>query len=143
MGTRYLPSNAMIRVQSSGRRAVLAPWLLGLWLFTLAQGLANACLLQTEVGGQSASLRQDAGHEHEHEETGPGAAQAFCVDTCDKVQDSLQTKSAGWTGDAGPALAPAFASWQPLQHQARLARASLARAVHGPPASIRFVRLSL
>ena len=122
-------------------RAVLARCLLGLWLFTLAQGFAHACLLQISGAHHADPSVSELAHQHEHGD--PSSGQALCVKACDELQDSLLLKSSSWVADPGLALAPAFSTWQPLRLGAGFVCDSDPSFGGSPPISIRFLRLTL
>ncbi len=133
----------MFRFHRPRIRAALARCLLGLWLFTLAQGFAHACLLQA-VDADHADLGvSEVAHQHEHEHGGQSSSEALCVKACDELQDSLLLKSSSWSADTGLALAPAFSAWQPPSLGAGFVSRVHTPPGCSPPVSIRFLRLTL
>lgn len=131
----------MFRLLRPRIRAGLAPCLLGLWLFTLAQGLAHACLLQIAEADHGEAGVAELRHQHEHGD-GP-SSEALCVKTCDELQDSLLLKSPSWAADPGPALPAAFSTWQAPSLAMGFVSRSHPASGRSPPISIRFLRLSL
>ena len=129
-------------------QARLGRWLLGLWLFALLQGFANACLTQSrhpELAAAALTAVERAAHEaHGHEDGLHEAAahEALCLKTCDDTQSSTWSPAPNWQPELGFALPAAFAPWQPAL------AAGAQEPVHGPappgdpPATIRFLKLN-
>ncbi|MFO1252216.1 MAG: hypothetical protein U1E77_14025 [Inhella sp.] len=126
-------------------QTLVVRWLLGVWLFALLQGLANACLTQPqlEAQGRVAAALERAEHEaHGHAGGHDGAAAhaALCLKTCDDTQSGAWNQSPPWLPDLDPALPTPIRPWAP-------APAPLAQAqIHGlappgdPPPAIRFLK---
>lgn len=133
----------MFRLLRPRIRAGLARCLLGLWLFTLAQGVAHACLLQIAEADHAEAGVAELAHQHEHERDDGSSSEALCVKTCDELQDSLLLKNPSWAADLGLALPPAFSTWQAPSLDMGFVSRSLPASGCSPPISIRFLRLTL
>lgn len=133
----------MFRLLRPRIRAGLARCLLGLWLFTLTQGVAQACVLQIAEGEHAEAGVAKLAHQHEHEHDDGSSSEALCVKTCDELQDSLLLKNPSWAADPGPALPTAFSSWQAPSRAVGFVSRSHPASGGSPPISIRFLRLTL
>ena len=99
-------------IQLSQRKAVAMVLLV--WLFALASGVANACLLETPtthahvVAAASGGVRVPAvmaGHTGAVADDGDksSAARASCLKVCDKSSNALTTQPSRALQDTGPA----------------------------------------
>ena len=129
-----------------------------MWLFALASGVANACLLEArethtpessvthllkagEVHGMSAAHAVAAETDH----GGSGVSKAPCLKVCDDSSKSLVNQQSGFD-QAGAAHAPLVAAaWvSAIPGDARLIQAaSFRRPDPGPPIRVLFSRLAL
>ena len=129
------------------------------WLFALASGVANACLLEahgTHTRGSPLAHSRQAGTVHgvisaahavaiETHHTGSGASNAPCLKVCDESSTSLVKQQPGFEqADAAQAPFTVVAWAGPIPADARLVRTGHARHTEpGPPIRVLFSRLAL
>lgn len=137
-----------------GRTTLLLKTLLWVWLFGLAAGWANACVVQARAAAH--------GHEPAHESTGvwPGqaalsfpatphhptdAALEACLSFCDSGQDAIAKPKLPGPVDVEASVAAAVGAWvsRSLAPSDAHTRALAPPAPPGPPLAIRFLRLTL
>ncbi|MEP7281644.1 MAG: hypothetical protein ABI696_06665 [Rubrivivax sp.] len=133
--------------------------MLFVWLFALASGLANACLLEVRgahdhgsplahpstTGTALGSAGHQAGLTHYDGESAPASAKESCLKACDDGSQTLLTHTSSFDL-ADPGLAPfVAAAWDAdvrvapapgRAHDFRLPE-------HGPPIRVLFSRLAL
>jgi len=138
MHTRFRPRTQTLVVR----------WLLGLWLFAIAQSLVHACLLQPRhehadpAPTQAIEMLSHLGHEADHGYPAPDASEALCLQTCDGAQSGAWSVNPPLLADLGLALSSAFSPW------VQVCDATTSDQVEGveppghPPPSIRFLRLN-
>ena len=152
----------MPSLPSTRTRLSTASAMLFVWLFALASGLANACLLEpyspqdhgaplshlSALGaahGMAGAHAEGISHDDGDSDTDTGPAKASCLKACDEGSQSL-LKHAFSLDLADPRLAPfVAAAWAA---EVRVAPASvrahnLRLPERGPPIRVRFSRLEL
>lgn len=128
------------------------------WLFAMASGVANACVLEThEPHSTIKASAAETGHSHSHagpsdhpgatagHDEGPGSTNESCVKACDDGTHTLLKAHAG-ADHADPGLAPLVATlWTglPLVDSALRRLDDLETPLFGPPFRVRYSRLLL
>ncbi|MBH9577061.1 hypothetical protein [Inhella proteolytica] len=139
-----MPTSFRLRPRT---QALVARWLVGIWLFAIAQSLAHACLLQArgaELGSEP--VRHVHAHEHPHEHSGApqpsDAGEVLCLKTCDDTQAGAWSAGLSWLPDLGAALPASFRPWQLPLPGPGLQLLDAVAPPGDPPLSIRFLKLN-
>lgn len=130
-------------------QALVARWLLGVWLFVIVQSLAHACLLQQPQPGHSDSALANAlevashlDHEPDQGHHHPDAGEALCLKTCDGAESAAWSASPAWLPDLGVALSSAFKPWVQVRDAPARDQIEGSTPPGDPPPSIRFLKLN-
>jgi len=125
-------------------------WLVAVWLFAVAQSVANACLVQLGHGASGPGHAQrvaldtalthvhTAAHDAGHHE--PATDAALCLKTCDGARSAAWHSNPPWLPELGPALA--IKPWAAVPHRAALDPVDAVAPPGDPPLSIRFLKLN-
>lgn len=135
------------------RTAWVLRTLLFVWLFGLAAGWANACVLQARFDAHHGALGHDAdtaGHPHPSSPVARaivddgGAAAEVCLSLCDGERSAIPKLKLVVPGDPGLHQAALAAPWLPwsVAPAPERARAVAMPPPPGPPVAIRFLRLT-
>ena len=144
----------LLNPRNSRRIRAIAWMVLGVWLFALATGMANACLLESpQQHHHAAGHGHDQGHAHgahegahgQHEEGSHDPSKAPCLKLCDEVNQSAIQKTPTFAFDLVGLPSPSYTAQEltsALASQAIPSR-SHQRAPPQPPAWLLFARLAL
>lgn len=122
---------------------------LWVWLFSVAAGVANACLLETPASHSDAVSVVTVAHGHDHASGHAEGSQAHkqsCLKACDDGTKALPKAQAG-VDQADPGPAPlvttlwAVATAQPVLASRQLDELQVP--LVGPPLRVRYSRLAL
>ena len=115
------------------------------WLFAVAAGVANACLLETPALGAVAVLEPSHSHAFAGHAEASGAAKESCLKSCDGGTQALPKAQAG-ADQSDPGPAPLFTTlWTPSTRPVLASRQwhQLQLPIVGPPLRVRYSRLAL
>ncbi len=144
-----------MRTFLSARTTRAIAWMvLGVWLFALAAGMANACLLESpEPHHHASGYEHGNGHSHgghegaheKHEEGSQDLSKAPCLKLCGEVNQSAIQKTPTFAFDLIGLPSPSYAAWEPAPALALRAipLRSPQQAPSQPPAWLLFARLAL
>jgi hypothetical protein len=128
------------------RTAWIVKTMLFFWLFSLAAGWANACLVQPALDHDAQAAPHGAawavaGAEH-HDDPGPGLD--ACLSFCDSEQSIVPKLKLPVLADLDAPAPAAAATWTPsMADRVPYRGRRLAMPPPEPPVSIRFLRLTI
>jgi hypothetical protein len=124
------------------RTAWMLKTMLFFWLFSLAAGWANACLVQDGLPHDAAAVPHEAAGAEHHDDHGPGLD--ACLSFCDSEQNIVPKLKLPALADLDAAAPAATAAWIPsMADRVPYRGHRYAMPPPEPPVSIRFLRLTI
>lgn len=146
------PTISMKPLSTTNARRNVAYFMLAMWLFALASGFANACLLEGSVDapnmlasklGNTSSASAASVHLEPIDHRGDDSSKAPCMKACDEGAQALQAHAEIDSIDPGFALLIAVV-WEPiLDTSTRHQIADSLPSWRDPPERIRYSRWAL